>query len=234
MTLMKTLGITLAACLVAAGALLFGCSQRPGRPGAEAASPRSGSSAFSDAPFTADMTIVTATPQFHGAANGSAGSSAPAAPVAYHGKMYAGADSLRTDVEMGSGATASVIVRYDKDISWILAPGKHYMEVPVQQQADLLGALHDQNARVEKQDLGPERVGSYPCEKYHVRVTDKGYTRSGWIWVAHAKALDGFVVKAQDEATKESVILSHIQRGAPPATVFDLPPGYHKITPAPH
>jgi hypothetical protein len=99
--------------------------------------------------------------------------------------------------------------------------------------ADLLSSLRDPNAKVNKQDLGPETVGSYPCEKYKVDVTGGGHTLSGWIWVAKAKDLDGFIVKSQDAASKQSVTLSDVQLKTPVASLFDLPPGYQKFTEAP-
>jgi hypothetical protein len=186
----------------------------PARPAAMASPARHRVSPFSDHPFSANITIT--------------GKS-----VSYHGKMYAGRDALRTDMAMGHGMTASVIVRYDKGVSWTLMPGKHYIETPIDERDDLLNALHDTNANVKKQDLGPEKVGSYPCEKYKIEVTSRGHTQSGWIWVAKAKNLDGFIVKTQGAGSKESISLSEIQLSTPPASLFDLPPGYHKLTPAP-
>ena len=175
-------------------------------------------SAFSEEPFTADMTIAGKT-------------------NTYHGKMYASRSALRTDIVMGA-ATASVIVRYDKGVAWILMPKQHYIETPIEQRADLLSALREKNADVRKQDLGPEQVGSYACEKYRVRVSRNGTSQSGWIWVAKAKNMDGFIVKAKDDASTETIEFSDIRFGLPPSSLFDLPPGEQKLeapqaTPAP-
>lgn len=171
-------------------------------------------SAFSDQPFTADMTI-----KGH--------------MSTYHGRMYAGRHALRTDMQMKHGKTASVILRYDKGFAWILMPGNHYIQSAINEQTDLLSAMRDTNAKVKKQDLGPEKVGAYPCEKYKVDVTSRGRQQSGWIWVAKAKKLGGFIVKAEDAKTKESVLLSNIQLGEPTPSLFDLPAGYHKLAEPP-
>jgi Domain of unknown function (DUF4412) len=189
-------------------------------------------SAFSNHPFTADVTIVTRTAKFHHLQQHPPAAPAAQLTVSYHGKMYAGREALRTDMEMGHGTTASVIVRYDKGVQWILMPGKHYIEGPIDEHADLLSALRDKTAEVKKQPLGAETVGAYPCEKYKVDVTSHGKTQSGWIWVAKAKNLDGFIVKSQDAASKESVTLSNIRLGAPARSLFNLPAGYHKLTEA--
>lgn len=183
---------------------------------AQSKTPGTGSliSAFSDRPFTADITIRGKL-------------------AAYHGRMYTGRNAMRTDVDMGHGVTASVIVRYDKGIAWILMSNRHYIQSPIHQHSDLLSALRDPNAKVQKRDLGPGKVGAYPCEKYQVQVTSGGHKQSGWIWVAKEKRLDGFIVKAQDAGSKETVTLSKIRFGAPPASVFEVPAGYHKLTSPP-
>jgi hypothetical protein len=234
--------VLIAACaeLVAMGALWFG-RKKPAakqvvasKPPAAAVAPAPHRvSPFSSHPFSADITIVTRTAKFHHIQQNPPAASGGDLTVSYHGKMYAGRDASRTDMEMGRGVTASVIVRYDKGVSWTLMPGNHYIETPIDERADLLSSLRDPNAKVNKQDLGPETVGSYPCEKYKVDVTGGGHTLSGWIWVAKAKDLDGFIVKSQDAASKQSVTLSDVQLKTPVASLFDLPPGYQKFTEAP-
>lgn len=187
-------------------------------------------SAFSKQPFSANMTISTQTANVHDVHPGKSPSSTAATPLTYHGKMYAGPAALRTDIEMKPQGTASVIVRYDKGVAWILTPNRHYIETPIEERTDLLSALRDTNAKIQKQDLGPEQVGAYPCEKYHVQVTEKGQPESGWIWVAKSKDLNGFIVKVEDEASKETVVFSEIHLAAPQSAVFDIPPGYQKLT----
>jgi hypothetical protein len=228
----KKMGIVVAAIVVIAVAVAVVWIERRGGGSGMLAGNRQ-VSAFSKQPFTADMTINSRTPKFHQSPGGMPGTAPAVVKKTYHGKMYAGPAALRTDVEMGPGRTAAVIVRYDKGFSWILMPGKRYLQVPIHERSDLLSALRDKNAHVQKQDLGTETIGAYPCEKYHVQATEKGRPESGWIWVAKAENLHGFIVKAEDEKSKESVVFSDISLTAPNPSVFDLPAGYHELTQAP-
>lgn len=166
---------------------------------------------FNQRPFTANITITGKSD-------------------IYHGKIYAEADAMRTDVRLSSGADASIIERFDKGVEWILTPGKHYVVAPISEREDLIGALRDASARVKKQDLGSERVGEYSCEEYRVEVFVRRHKISGWIWVARAPAMDEFIVKAKDGASGESVELSNIRFQSPDSALFDLPAGYRQLT----
>lgn len=168
-------------------------------------------SAFSRRPFSADITIV-----------GKQGT--------YRGKIYAEPGALRTDVKLSNGTDASVIERYDKGVEWILTPGRHYFVAPINETDDLLSALRNRAARVKRQDLGPAKVGAYPCEEYRVEVAVKRRKLSGWIWVARARAMDGFIVKAKDQTSGESVELSNIRLERPNSSLFNLPAGYSRLT----
>ena len=170
-------------------------------------------SPFSDSPFSADITI--------------AGKGAT-----YHGKMFASATALRTDVDTGPGMTASVIARYDKGVTWILTPGAHYIQMPIEKRTDLVSELREPGARIEKKDAGPAQIGAYACRKFRVKATVNGRTQTGWIWVARAKDLHGFIVQATDDASGETISFSNIRLGMPAASVFDLPPGAQRLTPS--
>lgn len=172
---------------------------------------RAQESAFSRKPFSANITIV-----------GKQGT--------YHGKIYAEPGAVRTDVQLSNGTDASVIERYDKGIEWILTPARHYFVAPMDERDDLLSALRNRAARVKRQDLGPAKVGAYSCEEYRVEVTVKRRRLSGWIWVARAQAMNGFIVKAKDQSSGESVELSDIRLERPDPALFNLPAGYSELT----
>ena len=205
---MKAKKLVLALLLVGVAALAVLFALRRARGGQATAAHQV--SPFSDSPFSADITI---------AGKG----------TTYHGKMYASATALRTDVDTGPGMTASVIVRYDKDITWILAPGGRYIQTPIEKRTDLVSALRDPDARIEKKDAGPAQIGSYACRKYRVSVTMNGHTQTGWIWVAQAKQLHGFIVQATDGASGETISFSNIRLAPPAASLFDLPPGAQQL-----
>jgi hypothetical protein len=169
------------------------------------------SSPFSSVPFTADVTI----------AKPSGGT--------YHGKMYAGDHASRTDVDLQPGRVASVIVRYDKKVTWVLMPARHYLESPISENTGLIGLLRNRQAELQRKDLGPEQVGAYPCEKYSITATVQGRRRSGTIWVARAPDLHGFIVKARKGEKNDTITFSHIRLGAPNPSVFEIPAGYFKL-----
>jgi hypothetical protein len=171
---------------------------------------REKSSAFSQRPFSADITIT-------------------GKQDVYHGKIYAQAGAMRTDVRLSNGTDASVIERFDKGVEWILTPGRRYVVAPIDNRDDLLSALRNPAARVKKQDLGPETIGTYPCEEYRVAVSVKRARLSGWIWVARSPAMDGFIVQAKDQGSGESIELSNIRLESPDPSLFILPAGYQQI-----
>lgn len=190
-------------------------------------------SAFSKYPFSADITVFTKTAAVHNLDPDEEPGSTPETSVTYHGKMYAGHNALRTDIQMEPGVLATVIIRYDKGVAWILMPSHRYVQAPIQERTDLLSMLRSRSSNIQKKDMGPEQVGSYACEKYQVKATEKGQQESGWIWVAKAKNLKGFIVKAEDARTKEQIVLSNIQMAAPKPAVFEIPAGYKKLSKTP-
>jgi hypothetical protein len=204
----KKLVLALALVGVASLAIVFALRHARGWPAAA----EHHVSPFSDSPFSAGITIT-------------------GKGTTYHGKMYASATALRTDVDTGPGMTASVIVRYDKGITWILSPDAHYIQTPIEKRTDLVSALRDPDARIEKKDAGTAQIGAYSCRKYRVTATMNGRTQTGWIWVAQAKDLHGFIVQATDDASGETISFSNIRLGAPAASLFDLPPGAQQLRP---
>lgn len=168
-------------------------------------------SAFSAEPFSADMTITKAS------------------GAVYHGKMFASGAATRSDVEMEPGKTASVIVRYDKRVSWVLMPAGHYLEAPLSNDEELFTLLRERSRKIERKDLGAAQVGKYSCEKYEISATVQGQRHVGYIWVAREPALHGFIVKAERGKPSETISFSNIRIGAPSAAEFEIPAGYHKL-----
>lgn len=227
----KIIGLAVAVCVAAGLAWGVVWMVRGGHlPGM---APRHRVSAFSNHPFSANITIVTKTASVHNLQPGQSPNAIPETPVTYHGKMYADRKALRTDIDMEPGLTASVIIRYDKGVAWVLMPSHRYIQTPIQERTDLLSMLRDGRAHIQKDDLGAESVGAYPCEKYHVVATEKGQRETGLIWVAKQRSLKGFIVKAQDERTQERITFSDIQMAAPKPAVFEIPAGYQKLSTTP-
>ena len=167
-------------------------------------------SPFNYKPFTADMTM-----------SGKMGSQ--------QGKIYAGENAFRTEVTMPGGMSTATIVRYDKKVVWMLMPGNRYMEMPLGERAGMTGALRDKTAKVDKQDLGPEKVGAYDCEKYRVHTVTSNYDGTGLVWIGKGGDSDRFLIKTEDEKTGATMEYSNIKVGQPDASVFEIPAGYQKM-----
>ena len=145
------------------------------------------------------------------------------------GKVYAGDNAYRSEMNMGPGMTMATIVRYDKKVVWMLMPGNRYMEMPLGERAGTAAALRDKSAKFETQDLGPEKVGPYDCEKYRVHTTTSNYETTSLVWVGKSGDAKGFVVKIQDEKSGMTIEYSNIKPGQPDRSIFEIPPGYQKM-----
>lgn len=167
-------------------------------------------SPFNYKPFTADMTMT-----------GRMGSQ--------QGKVYAGENAYRTEMTMRQGMSMATIIRYDKKVVWMLMPGNRYMEMPIGQRSGMTGAVRDKNAKIESQDLGPEKVGAYDCEKYRVHTVTATYDGTGLVWVGKSGDTEGFPIKIEDEKSGTTIEYSNIKTGEPDASVFELPAGYQKM-----
>ncbi|MDE3136961.1 MAG: DUF4412 domain-containing protein [Acidobacteriota bacterium] len=221
MSKMGWLSAVSCAAMVAMSASAWAATNRPGTlTGAQAGRSVAPEKVFVRKPFTADM-VVTSARQ-----NGQT----------LHGRMYAGNQAMRMDLEMEPGMDTSTIVRFDKKVVWMLMPGEQrYMEMPITPRAGMMATLHNSGVKYELRDLGAVKVGSYSCEKYRVHWTDQGQNGSGFVWVASTGTVKGFIVRAEDEKTGATNEYHNIQPGEPSASLFDLPAGYEKMDlPAPH
>jgi hypothetical protein len=209
-----TAAVSCAAMLAASGAAWAGKPEP--MPGAATQAGRSVSpdKVFVRKPFTADM-LVTSAKQ-----NG----------TMFHGKMYAGEHAMRMDLEMQPGMESSTIVRFDKKVVWVLvAAEQRYMEMPMTPRAGMMAALRNKGAKYELRDLGPDKIGSYGCEKYRVRWTDNDQSGNGYVWVASGGDVKGFIVRAEDEKSGATNEYQNIHPGEPPASLFEVPAGYQKM-----
>ena len=142
-------------------------------------------------------------------------------------KMYARPQMFRMDMDE-KGEQMSMIMRFDRDVMWTVMPKqKSYMELSLKLGKSFSDRLRDPKAKVEREDLGRERVGQYNCTKYRVRVTSEGETYTGIIWAA--QELNGFPVKMTDEKGEAVVEFQDIQLTAPELSLFEPPAGYQKM-----
>jgi outer membrane lipoprotein-sorting protein len=183
-------------------------SSAPATPAAQPAAGEPGN--FSFPPFSADQ-IVSQGGQVQSRGR-----------IYMHGKLY------RMEMEQ-AGQKSIAIMRGDRGVMWVLMPAQNtYMEMPLQTGRSVMEAAQDPNSRMERELLGTEKVGPYSCRKYRVRVTSAGHTWTGIHWLA--SELNDFPVRMLDEVSNFVTEYQNISLAPPDPAVFELPPGYRKMT----
>ncbi|HEV2389041.1 MAG TPA: DUF4412 domain-containing protein [Candidatus Acidoferrales bacterium] len=145
------------------------------------------------------------------------------------GKVYMGENAYRTEMTGRQGMAMATIMRFDKNVVWMLMPGNRYMEMAMGERAGMMGALHDKTSKIDTQDLGADKVGEYDCEKYRVHTVTANYETTGLVWIGKSGDAKDFLVKTEDEKSGISVEYSNIKPGEPDASLFEVPAGYQKI-----
>jgi hypothetical protein len=144
-------------------------------------------------------------------------------------KMYMREGAMRMEMSQ-QGRQFITIVRQDRGVAWTLMPDQQmYMETSLgSTQRDMTAAMRDPDARTETEMLGIEQVGGYQCQKIRYRTTHQGQTYTGTMW--SALALNGFPIKMVHDQTGTVIEYENIRLGPPDASLFELPPGYRKMT----
>lgn len=213
---MKKTGWAVAVSLVPILALaIFGWAGTiPQQAGTSAPATGAAKEYFNRKPFSADMVMSM---------NGNK-------EMTRQGKISAGDHAMRMEMEVQPGMQSTIIVRYDKKVVWMLIPGQQrYMEMPLTPRAGVFAQLRNTGAKVDMQDLGPEKVGEYDCEKYRFHSTSQGVATSGLAWVASSGEAKGFIVRTEDEKSGAMMEFRNIRPGEPPASLFEVPAGYQKM-----
>lgn len=142
-------------------------------------------------------------------------------------KVYVSQAAIRMESEE-RGEKSIAIMRWDRNLLWSLMPAQQmYMELPLNLGADFSRLAQDPKAKVDRELLGAELVGSYHCQKYRVRVTYEGRVYTGFEWAA--QELDGFAVKRSDEKGTHIIEYENINFSPPDPALFEIPPGYRKV-----
>jgi len=137
------------------------------------------------------------------------------------GKFYISGTNTR--VETGESI---VIYRQDKGVMWVLEPSeKVYFEMPIDM-SDAPRTSGRMEGEIERKLLGEETVNGYRTNKYRVTVKEGGSVESVYQWVA--PDLD-FPIKAEAVDGSWSTEYSNIRKSAP-ASLFEVPPGYEKMS----
>jgi hypothetical protein len=139
------------------------------------------------------------------------------------GKIYFQPDRWRIEMASPEGPKVS-ISRLDKAVTWLLLPGRSYVELPLRiDQVPRVGPKIE--GEVTRKQLGTERVGGRTTEKYEVTIVSDGKRETIYQWVAPdiKFALKTASADGQWESEYSSVVM-----GPQKAELFELPAGYTK------
>jgi hypothetical protein len=155
----------------------------------------------------------------------------------YMMKVYMRQNGFRMEMEQ-QGQRMIMITRPDRNVVWTVLPDQQmYMEFPIgggmmgrqmPGQGGFAEAMRESGADSEIEMLGFEQVSGYRCQKFRFRTRNKGETHSGLVW--SALALNGFPIKMMEEKTGTVVEYQNIRIGPPDASLFEVPPGYRKMS----
>ncbi len=187
---------------------------RPAAPAGGGDTWKSGWQAFGQG-FSADMVITTSGQQMRM-------------------KTYMRGQDYRMEMNQ-QGQQIISILRPSRGVMWTLMPDQQmYMEVSLAgmpaaaAQTGFADAMRDSGAQAQTEMLGIEQVGPYTCQKFRYRTIHKGQTYSGLSWLA--PELGGFPVKVVDETSGSVIEYQNIRLGPPDASLFEVPPGYRKMS----
>jgi len=151
------------------------------------------------------------------------------------GKVYVDRNHMRIDMGGGPQGGAIMITNLETKTTDTLLPAQHmYMEFNAGQMMGRrpgmgpnIKSYPDPNDPCAHQEgvtcknLGVEQVDGRSC--VHWQITDKN-GKAGNVWIDQKLH---FPIKAADnDSTWE---LTNIQEGQPPASMFEIPPGYQKM-----
>ncbi len=121
-------------------------------------------------------------------------------------------------------ATQTVIVRGDKNVSWILMPQNMYMENSLDAMSDS-SMLQQAQGEVERVSEGHEMVGDQDTEKFRITSeTPKGRSVI-YQWLRN----DGIPAKVESADGSWGMEYHNIKKEPQDAALFEIPAGYQKM-----
>jgi hypothetical protein len=142
------------------------------------------------------------------------------------GKIYVQNDKMRQEFNDAEGQTIT-IVRPDKKVFWVVSPQtRSYLELPLKTRLPGQFIQIPPDA-LQKRRVGQERVNGYDADKYEFMVRDKTGLESHTVWVAPKLAAP---IKMTAKTRNFSVEYKSIKEGPVAERLFELPPGYRKMT----
>lgn len=118
-----------------------------------------------------------------------------------------------------------MIIRMDKNISWILIPAdKMYMEQPVNMSSAPKVAKEFDN-ETERVAMGTETIDGAPAEKFKVTYTEKGKPVSVYQWLRNGQ----FPVKVEAVDGSWGFEYKNLKTGPQSTNLFEPPADYEKF-----
>ena len=140
------------------------------------------------------------------------------------GKIYFQPDRWRVEMASPDGPKVS-ISRLDKAITWLLLPGRSYIEMPLRlDQVPRIGPHIE--GEVARKQVGLETVGGRKTEKYEVIIESEGKREVLYQWVAPDIK---FAIKTASADGQWESLYSSVRLGPQKPDLFELPPGYTKV-----
>jgi len=146
-----------------------------------------------------------------------------------HGKLYVTPDRWREEETVdvnGKPATITTILRADRHVQWMLMPEpRQYAERPLEP-ADEKPIADLCEGWVTLTPVGTEAVNGQPADKYD---HSNAQCATAYTYVSSSSHLP-LKTEATCADTYAVTEYQHVQAGAPPAELFELPAGYQKFT----
>jgi len=147
-------------------------------------------------------------------------------------KVYIKGDLRREELTDEDGEVVATIYRTDRGVIWTVSPGDGmYVEIPMMPGATgVLETVDRLDTMGSKRSLGMETLNGFDCEK--TQYTYQAQGQGGYL-VWYSAALDYPVRMVQQDIagrTMQALEFTNIKQGTVPASMFEPPEGYEKMT----
>lgn len=129
-------------------------------------------------------------------------------------------DRWRFEFAQPQGGASIIIVRKDRNASWlILSERRQYAEVPIAK-SHLLQVRETMEGELSREYVGAELLNSHPTELFEVTVSEDGGLRHYFQWVTTAQRFPVKTVSKEGNWSEEFQRLKFIEQSA---FLFELP-----------
>ena len=137
-------------------------------------------------------------------------------------------DRWRFDFAQPQGGASIIIVRMDRQSSWlILSKRRQYAEVPIAKEHQL-AVSETMEGELSRELVGDQTLNGYPTELFEVTVSENGETWQYYHWVTKVQR---FPVKTVSKQGKWSEEFRHLIFTAQSPFLFELPQRLDRANP---